>query len=69
MLIECVDDVDFFTSGENSVMKMQEIVSYCMKIYEATSRKAQKEKVSVYLWRWKDNKIINENIELKLKKR
>ena len=40
VVIVHVDDADFCTSGENSEMKMQEIVSYHMKTHEATGRKA-----------------------------
>ena len=68
VIIAYADNADFCTSGENSDMKMQEIVSYYMKMHKATGGKVQKEKVSVNFWRWKDNKIINETIELKLKK-
>ena len=50
MVIECAYDVDFFTSGKNSEMKMQDIVSYHMKMHEATGGKVQK-KVSLFCWR------------------
>ena len=46
---------------------MQEIVSYCMKMHEATGGKVQKEKVFVCSWKWKDNQIMNANVEIKLK--
>ena len=65
--ISCLDDADFCTSRENSEKKMQEIVSYCMKTHEATGGKMQKEKTFVYCWKWKDNKITNVNVEIKLK--
>ena len=38
----CVDNAYFCTSGKNSESKMQEIVSCCMKIHEATGGKVQK---------------------------
>ena len=47
---------------------MQEIFFY-MKMHEATGWKVQKENASVCCWSWKDNKIMNEKIELKLKKK
>ena len=67
VVIAHVDDADFWTSRENSERKMQKIVSYCMKMHEATGGKVQKAKVFVHYWKWKDNKITNVNVEIKLK--
>ena len=66
-MIAYVDDADFCTSGENSEMKMQEIISYYMKMYEATGGKVQKEKVTMHCWKRLDEKIKNEPMEIKLK--
>ena len=38
-----------------------------MKMHEARDGKVQKEKSSVHYQRWKDDRITNEKIELKLK--
>ena len=62
MVIAHVDDAYFCTSGVNSEMKMQEIVSYYIKMHEDTGGKMQKEKVALCCWRKKDNKITNETI-------
>ena len=67
VVIAYVDDADFCTSGENCEQKMQEIISYYMKMYEATGGKVQKEKVSMYCWKWDDEKIKNEPMNIKLK--
>ena len=39
VVIACVDDAGFCTSGDNSETKMQKIVSYCVKMHEATGGK------------------------------
>ena len=65
VVIAHANDVDFFTSVENSKIKIQEIVYFYMKMHKTTGGKVQKEKISVCCWRLKDNKIINEKIELK----
>ena len=67
MVIAHVDDADFFTSGENCENKMQEIISFCIKIHEAIGVKVQKEKVSLHCWKWEDQIIKNESMSIKLK--
>ena len=49
VVIVHLDDEYFCTSSENSEMKMQEIVSYHMKMHEATGGKVQKKGVTVLL--------------------
>ena len=66
VVIAHADNANFCTSGENSELKMQEIVSCCMKIHEATGSKVQKDKVFECCWKCKDNLIINFNVDIKL---
>ena len=47
-------------------MKMQEMVSCCVKMYEAAGGKVQKDKVFVCCWKWKDNQKMNVNRDTKL---
>ena len=51
VVIPCVDDADFCTSGANNERKNQEIASCHVKMYEATGGKARKEKVFVNCWK------------------
>ena len=67
VVIAYVDDAVFCTSGEYSEIKMQEIMSYCMTMHEATCGRVQRYKVSVCFLKWIDENIIHESIEIKLK--
>ena len=46
--ISFVDDSDFCTKGDESEIKMQEIVDYCVSMHEATGGKIQQEKVMIF---------------------
>ena len=67
VVIAYVDDADFCTIGDDCEIKMQKIVSYYLKMYEATGDKVQKEKVYVYSWKCINNKIQNVKVKIKLK--
>ena len=42
VVIECVDNTDFCTDIEKNEIKIQEIVSYYVKIFETTGGKVKK---------------------------
>ena len=67
LVIARVDDADFCTSGDNCETKMKKIASHCMKMYEATGGKVQKDKVHVCCWKWENNKIMNAKVDIILK--
>ena len=46
---------------------MQELISYCIKMYEVTGGKMHKNKVSMCFWKQKKQKIKNEPMNIKLK--
>ena len=62
-----VDDADLHTSGENCETKMQDIISYFMKINKTTGGKVQKEKVLMCCCKQENQKTTNEPMSIKLK--
>ena len=46
---------------------MQEIVNYYVTICEATGGKAQKEKVTMFIWKWKNNKIVEVPMNVRMR--
>ena len=45
---------------------MQEIVDYCVSLHEATGGKNQQEKVMMFNWKWKKNRIVEVMINVSI---
>ena len=64
--ITFVDDSDFCTKGDESQIKMQEIVDYHARMCEDTGGKIQQEKVMKFDWKWKKDKIVELKINVNI---
>ena len=58
IVIAFVEDSDFCTSRVESERKIQEIFNFHETMHEATKGRAQKEKVTIFGWKLKNNEMV-----------